>query len=100
MFSHHHRRKPTQEHTKNSFDRQTCNRDETENLKRPYNNDRGNAFDGIEGEVADGSRVKLGWCITYCSIRGGWGGGGGGFPPRFEQLCKKNKYFTNNGINP
>lgn len=73
MFSHHYRGQPTQEHTKNSFDRQTYTRDETENLKRPYKNDRGNAFDGDEGKGADGCRVKLGWCITYCSVLEGGG---------------------------
>lgn len=50
MFSHHYGGKPTQGHTKNSFDRQTYTRDETENLKRPYKNDRGNAFEGDEGK--------------------------------------------------
>jgi hypothetical protein len=79
MFSHHCRGKPTKCRTKNSFDRQTCIRDETENLKRPHKNDRGNAFDDDEGKGADGSRVKLGWCITYCTVVGG--------VPLFEPRC-------------
>jgi hypothetical protein len=84
MLSHHCRRKPAPECTKNSFDRQTCVRDETENLKRPYKLIGEMPLTVTRGLRTNGSRVKLGWCITNCVI---WGEGEGKGVRLFESLA-------------